>query len=62
MSKVTFTITMDEKFAEKFIGFLKNLAVINSDKKVPIEVESVTVDGGKISEYVAIPKGPESDS
>jgi len=56
MSKVTFTITMDEKFAEKFIGFLKNLAIVNKDKRIPIEVSSVSVDDGKKSEVVAVPK------
>ena len=61
MSKVTFTISMDEKFAEKFIGFLKNLSIVNSDKNPPIEVESVTVDGEENPEYVAVPKEPDSD-
>ena len=57
MSKVTFTISMDDTFAEKFIGFLKNLTATNSDKGQPIKVESVTAD-----EIVATPKGHRYDN
>jgi len=53
MSKVTFTISMDDKFAEKFIGFLKNLTATNSDKGKVLIVESVTADD---PEFVATPK------
>jgi len=49
MSKVTFTISMDDKFAEKFIGFLKNLTATNSDKGQVLKVESVTADDSEIA-------------
>lgn len=61
MSKVTITITMDAKFAEKFLGFLKNLVTVNTDKKKPFSIESVVVDEDdddeeEAPEFVAIPK------
>ena len=46
---------MDSDFTDKFIGFLKNLISINSDKKSPLTIESVTIDDGE-SEIVAYPK------
>ena len=49
MPKVTFTISMDDKFAEKFIGFLKNLTATNSDKGQVLKVESVTADDSEIA-------------
>ena len=47
---------MDSEFADKFIGFLKNLISINNDKRSPLVIESVTIDEGE-SEIVAYPKG-----
>lgn len=49
---------MDSDFTDKFIGFLKNLISINSDKKSPLVIESITIDNGE-SEIVAYPKGKE---
>ena len=54
MSKVTFTISMERDFADKFIGFLKNLAIVNSDGGSPIEV--VSVEAEEDPEIVAYPK------
>jgi hypothetical protein len=47
---------MDSNFTDKFIGFLKNLISINSDKKLSLKIESITIDDGD-SEIVAYPKG-----
>ena len=47
---------MDSDFTDKFVGFLKNLISINSDKGSPLTIESVAIEDGE-SEIVAYPKG-----
>lgn len=49
---------MDSDFADKFIGFLKNLISINSDKRSPLTIDSIAIDDGE-SEIVAYPKEKE---
>lgn len=58
ISKTIITISMDSDFADKFIGFLKNLISINSDKRSPLTIDSIAIDDGE-SEIVAYPKEKE---
>lgn len=50
---VKITISLEPEFADKFMGLLKNLIAVNSDKKTPMLIESVIID----DEIVAYPKG-----
>lgn len=56
MSKVTITITMNQQFAEKFLGFLRNLLAVNTDKEKPFHIDSVEAERDEEPEFVAIPK------
>jgi len=49
---MTITISLDPEFADKFLGMLKNLVTLNSDKKKTLNIDSVTID----EDIVAYPR------
>ena len=52
MSKVVITVSIEEKFAEKFIGFLRNLSALNKNGEPPFRIDLIKSDDC----FVAYPK------
>lgn len=41
MNKTFILVSMPENFSKKYIGFIHNLNMINSDKIIPVTIENI---------------------
>jgi len=41
MPRIIITLSVEEKFIDKFFGFLKNILLVNRDNKSPIIINSI---------------------
>lgn len=47
-------VSMESGFTEKFLGFVRNLNMVNKEKILPVTVEQVYTEGEELKEEVKI--------